>query len=479
MSNYNFESLARLIEGKENGQVEFKETTGQLERSMETICAFLNGNGGTILFGVADNGKIIGQEVSDKTKRDIVEAISRIEPMTKVETSYVTLPDSGKKIIVLHVEKAEKGRPFTYKGRAYMRVESVTTTMPQSKYNELLIQREQVNHGWETYPNHRLKISDLDEDEIFKTVRLGVQSGRLPETTGFEVSVILEKLNLIEDGMLKNAAAVLFAKGRLVDYPQSLLRMARFKGYDKSVFIDNQRIHGNVFQLLDAAMSFIFKHLALSGTTETLEREELLEIPYKAIREAVVNSLCHRNYREEGGSVAIAIYDDRVEIENPGTFPSGWDIDRITSEHSSKPSNPLIADTLYIRQVLENWGRGIRLMIDECRNVGLPEPEFRIAQDEVKVIFKRIVTGQATGQPTGQATGQPTRQVYSLIRCLGRQELSVKEIMKKMSLKGRYNFLKLYLYPALEETLVEQTHPDRSNHPNQKYRLTSKGKGYL
>ena len=471
----NLDIIKQLTAEKENEKVEFKETTGQLERGMETLCAFLNGEGGTVLFGVTDKGKIIGQDLSDKTKREIAEAINRLEPTAAVQISYVPLQDSEKKVITFHVEDARLNRPFCYKGRAYMRVESVTTTMPQSRYNELLIQREEIRHGWETYPNTDLKLTDLDETEIRKTVRLGVECGRLPETTGSDISTILEKLEVLENGVLKNAAAVLFAKKKLAHYPQNLLRLARFKGTDKTVFIDNQRVHGNLFQLLDAAMSFIFKHLSLSGTTDTLEREEHLEIPYKAIREAVINALCHRSYRDAGGSVAIAIYDDRVEIENPGSFPSGWDMKRIKSEHGSKPRNPLIADTLYIRKVLESWGRGINLMIEECQKSGLPEPEYQIAVDEVKLIFRHKVTGQEAGQVTGQVTGQ----VMLLVSALGNDVLSLKEIMERLSLKGRDNFLTTYLNPALKEGLIEQTHPENPKHRNQKYRLTETGKVVL
>lgn len=295
MSTYNLDIVKHLIAEKENGLVEFKETTGQLERGMETLCAFLNGKGGMVIFGVTDKGKIIGQEVSDKTKRDIAEAINRLEPVKEVEISYIPLSGSDKKIIVLCVNDTRLERPYSYKGRPYMRVESVTTTMPQSRYNELLIQREEIHHGWETYPNPKLKFTDLDEDEIRKTVRMGIECGRLPETTGNDIAVILEKLNVCEDGVLKNAAAVLFGKRKLADYPQNMIRLARFRGTNKTVFMDNQRVYGNLFQLLDAAMSFIFKHLSLSGVTDTLERNEQLEIPYKAIRESIINSLCHRS----------------------------------------------------------------------------------------------------------------------------------------------------------------------------------------
>ena len=472
-----------IVSDAETDSVEYKETTGQLERGMETLCAFLNKDGGTVLFGINDKKKVIGQEVADTTKRNIADAINRLEPAAAVLITYIPIPNSKKKVIVLHVEDSRRNRPFSYKGRPYMRVESVTSTMPQSKYNELLLKREETRHGWETYPNPELKLSDLDEEEIRKTVRLGIESGRLPETTGNEIPVILEKLNILENGILNNAAAILFAKRKLAQYPQNLLRLARFKGTDKTVFTDNQRVHGNLFQLLDAAMAFIFKHLSMSGTTETLEREEHLEIPYKAIREAVINSLCHRSYGDAGGSVAIAVYDDRLEIENPGSFPSGWDMARIRSEHGSKPRNPLIADTLYIRKVLESWGRGINLIIDECQKAGLPEPEYRITADEVKLIFRYKPAGQPAGQPTGQPagqpTGQPTKQVASLIKCLDGQTLSVREIMEFLALKGRDNFLKSYLYPALQDNLITQTHPEQANHPDQKYRLTDKGMDLL
>ena len=146
MSIAHLDTLKQLIAEKENGRVEFKETTGQLERGLETLCAFLNGEGGTVLFGVTDKGKITGQEVSDKTKRDIAEAIGRIEPTASVKTSYIPLPDNEKKIIVLHVENARMERPFSYKGRPYTRLESTTTIMSQQAYNQLLLARDGVKH---------------------------------------------------------------------------------------------------------------------------------------------------------------------------------------------------------------------------------------------------------------------------------------------------------------------------------------------
>ena len=112
----NLEDIKNLIVQTENEQLEFKETTGQLERGMETLCAFLNGEGGTVLFGVTDKGKIIGQEVADVTKRCIAEAINRLEPTATVQVSYIPVSDSNKKIIALYVDDSRLNRPFCYKG---------------------------------------------------------------------------------------------------------------------------------------------------------------------------------------------------------------------------------------------------------------------------------------------------------------------------------------------------------------------------
>ena len=382
-----YQEIEALIALKESKKLEFKESTGQLDRSMETLCAFLNGDGGIVLYGVKDNGNVVGQEVSDSTKRAIAEAINRIEPFVSLEINYVRIPNSDKFVIIVNAEKQRFMRPFAYKGRAYLRIESTTTVMPQEQYNHLLMQRG-GKYGWEAMVNPDLKISDLDENAILGAVREGIRNGRLPEVTiREEIPTILRKFGLLRDGNLNNAAAVLFGVD-FYDYPQCLLRMARFKGTTKEEFIDNQRAQGNIYILLDAAMAFFFKHLSLSGKINGLYREEELSIPYTALRECCINSLCHRSYHHPGSSVSIAIYDDRVEVTNTGTFPADLSVERLMQEHDSKPQNPIIANVLYKSKILESWGRGIGTMVDECKRVGLPAPEFKTDGNFVTVVFK-------------------------------------------------------------------------------------------
>lgn len=431
---------------------------------------------------MTDKGKIIGQEVSDKTKRDIAEAIRRFEPFATLEVSYISIQNTDKSVIALSADSQRYMRPFSYKGRAYLRLESVTSSMPQDVYNQLLMQRG-GKYAWEAMTNPDIKVTDLDEHAIMGAVRGGIRCGRLPEATIREdLPTILEKFNLLHDGKLNNASAVLFGRD-FYFYPQCLLRLARFKGTTKDEFIDNQRTTGNIYTLLDTAMSFFFKHLSLSGKVEGLYREEELEIPYKALRECCTNALCHRSYHRPGSSVGIAIYDDRVEIENSGTFPPDITMEKLLSGHNSEPQNLIIANVLYKSEVLESWGRGIGLMISECRRVGIPDPEFHTDGNSVWVIFRytRKTVGHDPTITRQLPHSHPTviPQVEKVLSAIGTQTLSTKEIMCVIGLKDKSNFLELYLYPAIRQNLVEPIYPENPKHPRQKYRLTDKGKELL
>ena len=147
------------------------------------------------------------------------EAIRRIEPFANIEISCIDIPDTDNSIIALSAEEQRYMRPFSYKGRAYQRIESVTSSMPQEIYNQLLMQRG-GKYAWEAIPNSDLKISDLDEHAIMGAVRGGIRCGRLPEATIREdLPTILEKFNLLHNGKLNNASAVLFGRD-FYYYPQ-------------------------------------------------------------------------------------------------------------------------------------------------------------------------------------------------------------------------------------------------------------------
>ena len=390
-----FEELQRLIADDENVHLELKKTTGELKDAMHTACAFLNGTGGWLVFGVTPKSlKILGQEVTDSTRQEIAQALSGLEPAVSVEIQYIDVPDRPvNKVIAMYFEAFVWGKaPYTCHGSPYYKVESTTKLMPRDMFEERLRANKPNYFAWERQAADHITIEDIDEKLIRGALRLGVEKNRMPATALTEpLTDIFSKLELMNGGVPNNAAAALFST-KLKGYSQMRLRMARFRGIDKNEFIDNQRVEGNFFQLLDAGMAFFLKHLNMSGKIVGFRREENMEVPAEALREALTNCLCHRQFEKYNLTPSIAIYDDRIEIENPGVLPPQLTTETIKQSHGSYPYNPVIAEVLFRTTFLESWGSGASRIIDACKAQDVPEPTWSINGGFICVTFVRPIT---------------------------------------------------------------------------------------
>ena len=154
-------------------------------------------------------------------------------------------------------------------------------------------------------------------------------------------------------------------------------------------------------------------------------------------------------------------------------------MEKMKSEYCSEPQNPLIANVLYKRKLLENWGRGISLMTEECKKARLPEPEYKLGDGFVVLVFRFAKSDPTSTRQAPDKYPTSTRQVESLIRLIGENLYSVKEMMQLMQLKDRENFLNNYLTPSIYAGWVEPLYPNQPRHPKQKYYLTEKGKALL
>ena len=166
--------------------------------------------------------------------------------------------------------------------------------------------------------------------------------------------------------------------------------MARFKGTDKTEFLDQRQLHGHAFQILDEAIHFILRNIPIAGRIESgqMERQDTPLYPPLALREALVNALCHRDYAIPGGAVSVAIYDDCLEVISTGLLPLGINIADLKRKHGSLLRNPLIAGVFYRRGLIEQWGRGTQKIVDWCVAAGQPEPEFEEQAGAVVVRFR-------------------------------------------------------------------------------------------
>ena len=482
------EDIKRIIAGDETRTLELKKTTGELKDGMHSACGWL-------IFGIAPTSlKVLGQVVTDKTRQEIANALTGFSPSIDVKVEYIDVPDSknGEQVIAMYFNGWVRGKhPYAYHGCPYYKPESITKQMPQDMYDERIKESAPHKFAWENKIADGWTINDLDEKRIREAVNLGVESGRLPSTAkGAPVEEILAKFDLMVGNQLKNAAVMLFAKSAN-GYPQLLVRMARFRGTDKNEFRDNQRAKGNFFDLLDAGMAFCFKHLDLSGKIVGLRREEHLEIPTKALREALVNAYCHRSYDQPGESVSIGIYNDRVEIVNPGQFPNDITIDSIKLPHHSHPYNPTIADVLYLSTYLESWGSGAKRIMDECKGQNIKEPDWYQEGHNVVIKFaiKNMMSGEqetTNGQQTYKKPTANRQQTDSKPTASHPQKLVLKELLdgeKALSelmvvcgYKDRDSFRKSVLNEMLEHGWVAMTHPKVPYHKNQRYIITEEGK---
>lgn len=381
--------IAKLVQGGESETLEFKRSTGELRSGMQALTALLNHRGGRVLFGVEPDGCVVGQHVSDQTLRDIAAEVGQVEPPAFPAVERMPLGD-GREVLVLSVSQGA-GAPYRHRGTAYKRVGSVNHTLSPDEFNRMLMERLHAERRWENEPAEGWAVAHLDGEEVVRTVEEAIRRGRVADPGTRDVAELLRGLGLMRDGALLRGAVALFGRETELEHraPQCLLRVARFRGTDRTEFIDNRQFHGNVFSLLQRAERFLRESLPVAGRVMPglFERVDDPLYPPLALREALANALCHRDYSIGGGSVAVAIYDDRLEVTSSGTLHFGLTPEALLQPHESLPWNPLVARVMYRRGVIEQWGRGTLKIVELMQQAGLDPPTIEDARGCVTVRF--------------------------------------------------------------------------------------------
>ncbi len=193
-------------------------------------------------------------------------------------------------------------------------------------------------------------------------------------------------------GILKKSGQNYFPTNAFVLCTNNTFRFAKiqcalFKGKDRSVFIDRREFAGSIYNQIEEAYQFVLKHINLGAKIDGIVRKDKYELPPESIREAIINSVCHRCYMDHS-CVQIAIYDNRVEITSPGMLYGGLTLEQAISGRS-KIRNVCIAEIFSRMGIIEQWGTGLQRMIQGCREYGVREPEFIDMGDAFRVNFYR------------------------------------------------------------------------------------------
>ena len=454
--------------GIETELLEFKKSTGELKEAMNSISAILNKHQhGELYFGVKPDGTVIGQVVNEESLRTVSQKIKNsIEPRIYPEVNKVVI--DGKECI--HVKFEGNNTPYFASGVARIRVADEDLIMSPQELAEYIRKSDREENRWENLVSNK-SVEDVDEELLKKYTNQAHEVGRIAiEYT--DKKTVLNQLELSEGDNLINAGKVLFADDLIQD-----IQMAIFATNERLTFNDIQRHHGPVLKLVDLAENYIKSNIHWKVEfTGALQRTEIPEIPVDAIREALLNSFCHKDY-STGQSNEVAIYKDRIEIYNPGAFPEGFEPqDFIDRPERPIRRNPKIARILYYSKDIESFGTGLKRIAEACNNAGV-EYEFKKLKSGFVVCFYRTEERKNAESEipvidelkhTSVSINMSPQKYLELMNYL-EEPRTRQEIQDFCKYGSRDYFRTKVLKPLIDAKIVELTIPDKPNSPNQKY----------
>ncbi len=497
----------------ESETLELKSSLSEREEILETISALSNTKGGKILIGINPARRVIGADIGINTLENLANDIKSNTDPKVFPTVEVQKLDS-KNIIVVSVPE-HPIKPVFAKDKVFVRVGRTNQRATTEKIKQLL--NASRTYDWDSRGSTDFSIAEISLKKL-RTFLLTAEE----ERSSFyddrkDVKTILKKLKLLKGPRPVNAALLLFGKEPQKYFLNSKLRCARFLGNEPIDFIDMQVIDGTLIEQVPLALNFIKKQINIGvRITGEPEREEIWEYPREALREAIINAVCHRDY-EDSGNVQIRIFDNRLEVWSPGSLPYNVTLEDLKTVHHSQPRNLLIANCFYLIKYIEQWGTGTNRILRLCKEANLPEPLFDIKSGCVVVTFLKS-TAQVIEQVPSKYHASTTQVPYmalindaaleelgltwdkfneivlslsqvcpksvpsyafSIIILYVQKEVDILTLMNSLRQTNRTRFRNNILKPIIDEGFINYTIPDKPNSPKQKYIVTEKGKQLL
>ncbi|MDD3859336.1 MAG: ATP-binding protein [Bacteroidales bacterium] len=365
----------------EDQNIEYKESWR--DEYLKWICGFANANGGMIYIGKNDAGEVVGLKDSKKLLEDIPNKTKDILGILV----DVNLHQSQKgEFIEISVEAYPY--PVNYKGQYHYRSGSTKQELKGAALDKFLLQRK--GKRWDAVPVPNVSINGLKKETFDFFRKKAVKAQRIEEDVLTDSNeLLIDNLQLTENEYLKRAAILLFHPNPDKFVTGAYIKIGYFEADDDLKFQDE--VHGNLFEQIEKTIDLLFsKYIKSSISYEGLNRVEKYDYPKDAIREALLNSVSHKDY---SGCVPIqiSVYNDKIIFWNEGQLPDNWTIEKLLTKHPSKPYNPDIANVLFRSGYIESWGRGTLKMINECVQFGIPKPKYFYDMSGFWVEFRKDV----------------------------------------------------------------------------------------
>ena len=440
-----FSDIERLAARGESEKLEFKTTTGPRREAARTLSAMLNGQGGSVLFGVCPDGKVVGQDVADRTLAKVTAICGEtIYPRFPPSIERIEVPGTGGRQVLIASVPTGNMKPYTYNGHYLWRSGAATVEMPPETQLRLVMERAHTFDRWET--SESLRNLDAIDGRAVRAFRDDVTSaGRGRFDTDATVPEILRALNLLDRSGLPNRGAVaLFGRRDFFgsEYTALGCHLAAVDGVDLEENLrDVQIIEDNIFVSLNRAVEFCGDHLHRPLHIDGIRARSMLEIPVEVLREALANAFAHRDYAV-AGRVQVRVYSDRVEVVSPGGLPFGLTPADLYVPHGSRPWNPNIMACMFRRGIVEQLGSGTLRMIRLCAEAGIGRPVFVTTGSEVICSVPRYgywlaPDGTGVGLSINEATilrrlGKDPAQRGELADLLGVEPTAIRDMLTRL-----------------------------------------------
>jgi ATP-dependent DNA helicase RecG len=379
----------------ENQHIEWKE--GWKDDFLKHICAFANSLGGRLFIGLTDQGKIKGVANPEKLLEDIP---NKVIHLLGISVKVKLLHEKGKPYIEIDV--AVSTAPVSFRGLYYVRSGSTVQELKGAELRQFILHKD--NLTWDKISEPEANPDDLDETSLGRFTQRAVIANRMSHETGTgKWDILLRNLDLVTGkDHITRAAVILFGKRPLKFFRNIQFKIGRF-GETASDLLSQDTIECNAFEMPHRVLELLRnKYLQSIISYQGLERIETLEYPETALREAIINSIVHRDYSIPA-DITLSIFKNRLVLWNPGTLMEPLNIEMLKTNHPSLRRNPLISNVFFRAGYIEAWGRGTLSILKETGNAGFPEPEFKEYADGFELTFfsKHPVPGKIKPRPTG------------------------------------------------------------------------------
>ncbi len=472
--------IVKLSQLGEGSTLEYKRNTDSLTSILKTVSAFANTAGGIILIGVDDDGTTVGVSDVGEIQEQLSNSISnRIKPQLPPE--FVVNKINGKSIISIQIEHSPAPYYLTDKGEekgAYIRVGNANRLAGPEIIAE--IKRSNNASTFDKAPCDNVTEADLD-NSLIKSIY--AKRGRAIDTSKLiSIGVLTKKGRRI---VATNGGVLLFGlpEVRETYFSYAEVRCARFKGTSRSEFIDRLNIEGGVLAAIEEVPKFIRRNTKMAGKFGDMRRRDIPEYPVEGIREALTNAIAHANYEVTGSRIFVAIYDDRLEIQNPGIMMPGMSIEQFKAG-VSRIRNPVIAKTLGQLELIEEWGSGYKRIKNTCESGGYPLPKWEEFGSALRVTFYPHPEVMEVGAEFGTQLAPSWHPVMEgleldneMLQLIDfcKEPRSFQVLLEYMGWKDRTKFRRRFVSPLLEKNLIKRTIPEKPSSSKQKYLITEKG----